>query len=261
MIFLTGDCHGRFERFSKSQLIKLPHFIQPEDYVIVCGDFGLLWAKDRVFKYNMKQLSRLPFTILWVSGNHENYNMIAEYPLELWNGGKVRHIIRDKVILLERGQAFNIEGKSFFAFGGASSHDIQGGILDKDSPTYDEDRMRAVRSGLPYRVRNESWWEQELPTEEELQVGRKTLSRLGYSVDYVITHCMSGNMQDKLLDRYKYGRYGSSFQKDVLTDYFDELEEKLRYKWWFCGHYHEELRLDDRHVILYENIVRLNDFQ
>lgn len=39
--------------------------------------------------------------------------MIAEYPLEEWHGGKVRHIVRDKVILLERGQIFNIEGKSF----------------------------------------------------------------------------------------------------------------------------------------------------
>ena len=62
--------------------------------------------------------------------------MIGEYPLEEWHGGKVRHIIRDKVILLERGQVFEIEGKSFFAFGGASSHDIQGGILDRQTVDY-----------------------------------------------------------------------------------------------------------------------------
>ncbi len=50
--------------------------------------------------------------------------MIAEYPLEEWHGGLVRHIVRDKVILLERGQIFNIEGHTFFTFGGAASHDI-----------------------------------------------------------------------------------------------------------------------------------------
>lgn len=66
--------------------------------------------------------------------------MIAEYPLEWWNGGKVRHIARDKIILLERGQVFTIEGNRFFTFGGASSHDIQGGILDRDSPTYDKEK-------------------------------------------------------------------------------------------------------------------------
>lgn len=48
--------------------------------------------------------------ILWVQGNHENYDMIEEYPIEEWNGGKVRHIARDKIILLGRGQVFNIEG-------------------------------------------------------------------------------------------------------------------------------------------------------
>lgn len=261
MIFITGDCHGNFQRFGKKQRMKLSHFILPEDYVVVCGDFGLLWAKDKTFEYNLKWLSGLPFTVLWVQGNHENYEMIAEYPLEMWNGGKVRHIVRDKIILLERGQVFHIEGKSFFTFGGASSHDIQGGVLDKDSPTYDKDRTKAIRSGQPYRVKNVSWWEQELPTEAELQEGRDNLEKLGYSVDYVITHCMSGGMQDKLLDRYRFGRYGSAFERDVLTDFFDELETKLRYKWWFCGHYHENVRLDDRHMILYEDIVRLVDFQ
>ena len=62
--------------------------------------------------------------------------MIGEYPLEEWHGGKARHIIRDKVILLERGQVFEIEGKSFFSFGGASSHDIQGGILERQTVDY-----------------------------------------------------------------------------------------------------------------------------
>ena len=39
--------------------------------------------------------------------------MIDEYPVEKWHGGKVRHIVRDKVILLERGQVFDIEGKRY----------------------------------------------------------------------------------------------------------------------------------------------------
>ena len=40
--------------------------------------------------------------------------MIAEFPIEEWHGGKVRHIVRDKVILLERGQVFDINGKTIF---------------------------------------------------------------------------------------------------------------------------------------------------
>ena len=66
-----------------------------EDYIIICGDFGLCWAKDKTFEYHCKNFAEKPYTILWVQGNYENYDMIGEYPLEEWHGGKVRHIIRD----------------------------------------------------------------------------------------------------------------------------------------------------------------------
>ena len=78
------------------------------------GDFGLCWAHDKTFDWNCKWFAERSFTTLWVQGNHENYDMIAEYPLEEWHGGLVRHIVRDKVILLERGQIFKIDGHTFF---------------------------------------------------------------------------------------------------------------------------------------------------
>lgn len=252
MIYLTGDCHGDFSRFSRKQRMRLPFEITEKDYVILCGDMGLLWAHDGEFTYNKKWLSALPFTILWVQGNHENYDMIAEYPVCMWHGGKVRHIVQDKIILLERGQIFEIEGKSFFTFGGASTHDIQGGILDRSSPMYARERWRANKSGLPYRVRGISWWEQELPSVEEMQEGRANLSEAGYAVDYVITHCLSGHMQERLEHVLSARR-----NKDILTDYFDELETKLRYQHWYCGHYHENIRLDERHTVLYDDIISL----
>jgi hypothetical protein len=172
--------------------------------------------------------------------------MIAEYELEIWNGGKVRHIIRDKVILLERGQVFTIEGKTFFTFGGARSHDIQGGILDKNTPNFVELKKKAIRNELPYRVIGESWWSQELPSEDEMQEGRINLERVKYKVDYVITHCMSTNIQKLLI------KDGSS---DVLTDYFEELEQKLQYKRWYSGHYHINEDIDDKHTILYKKVI------
>lgn len=254
MIYLTGDCHGDFSRFSRKQRTRLPFEIMEEDFVIICGDMGLLWAHDGEFTYNKKWLSALPFTILWVQGNHENYDMIAEYPVSQWHGGKARHIVADKIILLERGQVFEIEGKSFFTFGGASSHDIQGGILDRNSPTYEKERWRANKRGLPYRVRGVSWWEQELPSSAEMQEGRDNLSRTGYVVDYVVTHCLSGRMQGRLEYIFSVSQCKDG-TRDILTDYFDELEEKLMYRHWFCGHYHENLRLDERHTVIYTDII------
>ena len=169
-----------------------------EDYIIICGDFGLCWAKDKTFEYHCKNFAEKPYTILWVQGNHENYDMIGEYPLEEWHGGKARHIIRDKVILLERGQVFEIDGKTFFTFGGASSHDIQGGILDRQTVDFAEQKRRADRNYPPYRILQESWWPQELPTEGELQEGLRNLERYHYEVDYVITHCCASTLQDRI---------------------------------------------------------------
>lgn len=256
MVYITGDCHGNFQRFTKRH--RAAFGFTEEDHIIICGDFGLLWAKNRELEYNLSWLSALPFTILWVQGNHENYDMIAEYPIEVWNGGKARHIMRDKIILLERGQVFRIEGRSFFTFGGASSHDIQGGILDRDSPDYDLERSRAIKQGLPYRVRHISWWEQELPDEQEMQEGRNNLEKAGYNVEYVVSHCLSGGMQERLSRYIGSAGYGDIvYERDVLTDYFDELESKMQFRHWFCGHYHVNLKLDEKHTVLYGDIVPL----
>lgn len=252
MIYVTGDTHGDFSRLIHDERLT------EEDKVIVCGDFGLLWSRTLKFVNNIKELERLPFQILWVQGNHENYNMIKEYKIEEWNGGKVRHIIKDKVILLERGQVFNIEGRTFFTFGGASSHDIQGGLVNPYAEDALEQEMRAIKSMMPYRIIDVSWWEEELPNENEMEEGIKNLEKVGYQVDYVITHCLSTNVQERLerqITRY----YTGTFVPDKLTDYFEKLESKLRYKVWFCGHYHMNYTIDEKHMVLYKMMETIED--
>lgn len=257
MIYVTGDCHGEFRRFHKKQRMRsgLGNLTE-KDYLIICGDFGLLWLKDAEFKYNLDWMSRLPFTILWVQGNHENYNMIAEYPIEFWNGGKVRHILRDKIILLERGQVFTIEGKKFFTFGGAQSHDIEGGILDRTSPTFEADRIYAKKKGLSCRILNESWWKAELPTDEEMNEGIANLEANNWKVDYVITHCTASSIEVYI--GYTQGKY---FQGDVLTRYFEYIDDKLDFKHWYFGHYHIDKVLDKYHTVVYNSIVALDDYK
>ena len=66
--------------------------------------------------------------------------------------------IRPSVVHLMRGQIFEIGGKSIFTFGGASSHDIDGGILDLDDPDYKNKKKRLDRGWKPYRLNHASWW-------------------------------------------------------------------------------------------------------
>ncbi len=251
MVYITGDCHGRFGRFVAGSYSSCPDLTE-NDTVIVCGDLGLLWAKGEPFEQDCEFFARQPFTLLWVQGNHENYNMIDEYPLEKWHGGKVRHIVRDKVILLERGQVFDIEGKRYFAFGGAQSHDISGGVLDKDDPLFEHKYKLAMESGRPFRILNISWWKQELPTETEIEEARANLENCDYKVDYVITHCASNTIQLKLEDIKRIqGRLHELYAQNILTDFFEELEGKLEFDMWYFGHYHEDMYVDMKHRLIY----------
>ncbi len=254
MIYITGDTHGEFTRFSNKRLKKVGTELTEKDYVIICGDFGLCWAKDRTFDYNCKFFAEKKYTVLWVQGNHENYDMIDEYPIEEWHGGKVRHIVRDKVILLERGQVFEIEDKTFFTFGGAASHDIQGGVLDRDDMNFHYDRRKAIDRNLPYRIVHESWWKEELPNDEEIAEGWKNLEKHNYNVDYVITHCCSSDLQIELKKATNH-----SYEADILTDFLQEVEEKITYKHWYFGHYHMDKKVDDRHSLLYHGLVNLQE--
>lgn len=107
MIFITGDCHGDYRRFS-ANIFPEQRGMTKEDFVIICGDFGL-WDESGEQKYWRKWLSEKPFTTLWVDGNHENYDLLKTYPVECWRGGKVQFITPD-IIHLMRGQVYDIEG-------------------------------------------------------------------------------------------------------------------------------------------------------
>ena len=130
MIYITGDCHGDFRRFS-SEAFPEQKKMTRNDYVIVCGDFGL-WHDTAEERYWLDWLEKKPFTILFVAGNHENYDRLGsdEFKVKFWHGGKV-HVIRSNVLHLMNGYIFDICDKKIFAFGGAQSHDICDGILDE----------------------------------------------------------------------------------------------------------------------------------
>ena len=44
MIYITGDCHGNFERFNPN-IFPEQNEMTKEDYVIICGDFGGVWHR------------------------------------------------------------------------------------------------------------------------------------------------------------------------------------------------------------------------
>ena len=103
MIYITGDCHSNFERFNTGNFPEQKEMTK-DDYVIICGDFGGVWNKDGESKMETSALDWLDgkvFTTLFVDGNHENFDRLYAYPVEMWHGGKA-HKIRPSVIHLMR---------------------------------------------------------------------------------------------------------------------------------------------------------------
>ena len=63
MIYITGDTHGEYGRFSKKRMKKQGMEFDEKDYIIVCGDFGLCWAKDKTFDYHCKNFAEKKYTM------------------------------------------------------------------------------------------------------------------------------------------------------------------------------------------------------
>lgn len=237
MVYLTGDTHGAFD-INKINPTDQEYMrkLQKDDTLIICGDFGCIWDGASFDRFWLNCLESLPFTTVFVDGNHENFSVLNTYPTEEWHGGKV-HKIRSNIFHLKRGEIFDIEGEKYFAFGGAASHDGD------------------------YRVEGKSWWKEELPVESEVDNAWNNLAKHNYKVDYVLTHDVY--KKHPLSSKYPVdlSLYGPEFLN--IHNVLQGFEDKIEYKKWFTGHYHHDLvHYDDKKrpcCSLFNKVVDIND--
>lgn len=228
-VYVTGDTH-RVIDFDKLRKLPRDQFTK-EDYVIICGDAGIIWGSDTDNEI-IEIYNNLPFTTLFIDGNHENHDLLDSYPVEEWNGGKV-HKISDSIIHLMRGQVFNICGQRFFTMGGAVSTDKW------------------------HRTEGVSWWARELPSNEEYEEAIENLEKVNFEVDYVLTHCGPISLVYELGFAFRW------YERDVLTWFFNRLvfDFNLKFKTWYFGHYHVDRGIKedgrDKYVCLYDCIERI----
>ena len=228
MIFITGDTHGEVDiRKFNSRKFSEQRNLTKSDFIIITGDFGLLWDGSNEYNYWLKWLSEKNFTTLFIDGNHENFEMLNSYPVITWNGGKA-HQITDSVIHLMRGQIFLIDGYKFFTFGGAKSSDKE------------------------FRKEGVSWWKEEMPNQEEYAEGFRNLEVNKWKVDFIVTHTCPVKIQKVLLEKSD-----KNLETTELNQYLSEIDSKTNYKHWYFGHNHLDEDLTDKHTILYNKIIRI----
>lgn len=233
MIWITGDLHGGMTAYHISSAAFKP--AKRGDIVMCTGDFGGIWwpdsdtnpkhKRDEIFFLESKLRQR----VLWlaVDGNHENFARLfgGEFPLVDLFGGKA-YKIRENVYYLKRGEIFTIEGKTFLAFGGARSHDKDPGWI---TPPY------AFGAGEWNKGRTEGidWWPEEIPTEADYENACRNLDKVGWKVDYVISHtCPEGQLV--FFDK---ARHAKDPTEAMLQDL---LDRGLKFDSWHFGHFHWE---------------------
>lgn len=233
MFYVCGDTHGDLD-WEKLNSENFPEgkWLTKDDYVLICGDFGGVWDGSKYDKYVQDWYNKKPWTTLVVPGNHENWDLIDKLPTEKWHDGLVKKI-SDSIIVLMRGEVYEIDGRTIFTFGGAQSTDKK------------------------WRKEGVSWWAREMPSEEEYENGFKNLERYGYNVDYVFTHCAPNQVFNYLRAR---GYLSMGSTHDRLTGYLDlvraEVEQKEKFKGWYLGHYHTDLDIAKYHI-MYDWVERL----
>lgn len=227
MIYITGDTHGMVDiqdliNFFEEESKKIS--LSKDDFVIICGDVSVCWDYGLQDKAVRQALSGLPVTVLFIDGNHENFDLLNSYDIEEWNGGNVHYIAND-IMHLMRGQIFTIEDKKFFTFGGAHS-------VDK-----------------LWRREGVSWWAEEIPTKDEMEEGLINLKACDYSVDYIITHTAPYEVLAALgMDVID--------EEEEFVRYLEMVRNNISFKEWYFGHLHmdEDDDLENYHA-LYNNVV------
>lgn len=229
MVFVTGDVHCPIDVHKlNTKNFPLQKSLTKDDYLIVCGDMGLVWSYPDGPRYKedlywQKWFNNRNYTILFVDGNHENHPMLASYPVVDFCGGKA-HQIKDSVYHLIRGEVYTIDGKTFFCFGGASSHDKH------------------------LRKEGVDWWSEEIANLAEMNKAIDNLEKYNNEVDYIISHCCSTRVQNIISPYY---------ESDSMTQFFKFIEENIKFKAWYFGHYHTDTVIAPNFVCVYDQIFKL----
>ena len=219
MVYVTGDMHGDIERFSERKLKKL----KAEDTLIILGDFGFVWQNTEEEKKNLEFISKRRFKTLFIDGTHENHKALKEFPETELFGGRVRSL-GGNLYMLCRGEVYNIEDKKILAFGGGQSDDKE------------------------FRVEGQTWFEEELPSIEEIENAKKNIENCG-GVDYIVTHDAPHTLKTSFAAEIT--------EKNRFDSILDELMVSGKYKKWYFGRYHTDRKITRMQYAVYRGVVEI----
>lgn len=222
MIYITGDTHGELDRFKGKEL----RHLGKNDFLLILGDFGFLWDDSKEERARLDWLRKRPYTILFLDGTHENYDLLDAYPVEEKFGGRVQPI-GGNVYHVCRGSILELEGLSYLCFGGGESPDK-------------EEREAGV-----------NWWAREMPSEEEYAWCEANVAARDHHVQYVLTHDAPSRFLDFTIL--------APGENNRLHGFFDKLVREMTYDHWLFGCYHRDTQLSPKVRCVFHDVISIGE--
>jgi hypothetical protein len=216
-IYVCGDIHGdldigllSFSNWPESRELT------EKDVVVILGDFGLIWGHPgtrcaKKDQYWLDWLGKRPYTVAFVDGNHENFDLINKLPTVVkWaNEVGVVETSEKPIYHLRRGRKYTINGKSALALGGAESHD------------------------KGRRIEGLSWWPAEVWSSDDCE---RIAEQLPISVDYVLAHTCPQYVANLMFELYP--------RNCSVASAMNNLVDAISCKEWHFGHWHQNKEID-----------------
>ena len=222
MVFYTGDIHGmpwNIVKFSKK------FHLTEEDTIVILGDVGANYYCDDRDRECKAALSKVKPTVLCIHGNHEaRPTSIPTYHQKSWKGGLVWYEEEYPGLLFAKdGEIFEMEGLRHLVIGGA----------------YSVDKFYRLAHGA-------NWFPDEQPSEEIKRYVEDQIAAKPF--DIVLSHtcpfrCEPTEVFLPTIDQ--------STVDNSTEHWLDEIEAKIQYRAWFCGHWHIDKRIDRMHFLFH----------
>jgi hypothetical protein len=224
-ILISGDFHSGQKELTWIAGGHLKKVFSKEDYEsikyhIVLGDMGILWPTGKKTDiYNLKCLGLRPFPLFFLPGNHEPIlaRELSEFEqVDFGFGNPVYRVYQGfDCFYMPRGKSYTIDDKKLLVLGGALS-------IDK-----------------VWRTEGESWWPQEYWNLAEKNAVMELLET-EHTFDYVLAHT-GPNLINKIVFAHQMdASHGGKKFMDTVALLNDAIDEKIKYKTWFSGHWHSD---------------------
>lgn len=249
-VYFQGDLHGSVDAIQNCiSQIENP---TEQDVIIVCGDAGLEYG-DMIMGKAKKAMKKFPGAWLIVRGNHDNRywrDHSCYDPMDCVEGWELSRKFVNYTMVQTKypnihyaadwGGIYCVDGQNILTIPGA----------------YSVDKFYRESKNLPYEFEEQLYYREWLDLSilaEEYQD----------NIDFVVAHSFPYYLEPQL--RYLFMDFidQSTVNKDTehwLDVIMQTVEKGKRFKHYFGGHYHDDKQLAAKYTMLYNKVVKMEDY-